>query len=158
VVVEGDLGARSAGLRALSAACQLVATGDFPVASDGLDNWRNAGEGNAVLRFVVFARTGLDSTVLVEGDRLVIELGNKFVFDDASEAAPTLMHELAHLGQGWPSVVLTASDELAAMQVQRLACNRIAVRQDPPRTCLDSDELLALDDPLEALVDAGWPH
>lgn len=157
VLIEGDLGARSAGRRALSAACQLLASGDFPSARNGMESWVAARGGTPVLRFAVFARTGLDSTVLIEGDRIVIELGNKFIFDDAAEAAPTLVHELAHLGQGWPSVSLTAADELAAMREQQLACSRIAVRQDPPRTCLDSDELFELDNPLDALVDAGWP-
>jgi hypothetical protein len=158
VAVQGDRGARAAGIRALSATCQLLATGDFPLASVGLDAWVSRGPGNAVLRFVVFHRTGLDSTVLHEGDQLIIELGNKFIFDDATEAAPTLIHELAHLGQGWPTTQPTAEDELAAMAAQDLACERIAVRQDPPRTCLDSDEFFELEDPLQALLDAGWPE
>jgi hypothetical protein len=157
VAVQGDPGARAAGLRALSAACQLLASGDFPLASAGLDAWVAQGSGNAVLRFVVFQRTGLDSTILHEGDQLILELGNKFIFDDATEAAPTLIHELAHLGQDWPTTQPTAEDELAAMEAQDLACARIAVRQDPPRTCLDSDEFFELDDPVSSLRDAGWP-
>ena len=157
-VIEGDEGARSAGRRALSAACQLLGSGDFPLAEQGMRAWVAHGEGVAVLRFVVFQRTGLDSTIVLEGDRIVIELSNKFIFDDATEAAPTLVHELTHLGQGWPAQDLAAGDELAAMMEQQLACDRIAVRQDPPRTCLDSAELFDLADPLGALVDAGWPR
>lgn len=153
--LQGDVGARSAARRALATACQLLATDDFPAASEGLAQWLEARDG-ALLRFVVFQRTGLDSTVLVEGDALIIELSNKFIFDDASEAAPALIHELAHLGQGWPLARLDAAAELAAMVEQRLACDRTAFRQDPPRTCLDADELFALDDPLGALVEAGW--
>lgn len=158
VLVEGDAGARAAGLRALSATCQLLASGDFPLAAAGMEAWSGLPGGNAVLRFAVFQRTGLDSTLLQEGDRLILELGNKFIFDDATEAAPTLVHELAHIGQGWPAAPLSAGEELAAMRAQDLACDRVAVRQDPPRTCLDSDELLNLDDPLQSLVDAGWPR
>ncbi|MDX1510693.1 MAG: hypothetical protein R3249_05070 [Nitriliruptorales bacterium] len=155
--IEGDEGARSAGRRALSAVCQLVQSGDFPLAEQGVRTWVGAGQHVAVLRFVVFQRTGLDSTVVLEADRIVIEVSNKFIFDDATEAAPTLVHEFAHLGQAWPTEPLTAADELAAMLEQQRACDRIAIRQDPPRTCLDSAELFELEDPLEALVEAGWP-
>lgn len=150
----GDRGARSAAARAVGAACQLVTRPGLEAAARGLDVWAAS---DGVLRFAVFELTGVDSSSRVENGRIVIELNAKFQFEDATEAAPFLIHELTHLGQTWPGIAVSAADELAAMTAQQLACERLAFRQARPRGCLDADELLERESPLEALLDAGYP-
>lgn len=152
----GDPGARAAGRRALSALCLQLDRLDDPDVQRGLDVWAEA---DGVLRFAVFEVNGLDSSTRVEDGRLVIELNNKFLFLEPGSflAAPSLVHELTHLGQdGWPGVPIDAEQELQAMRNQLASCGLLVLRKDPPRGCGDAEELLGLDDPLGALVDAGY--
>lgn len=155
VTVVGDESALAAGRAALAATCQLLQSGAFHSADEGAEAWAASG---GILRFGVFELTGVDSSARREGGRLVIELNAKFQFDRGDRASPTIIHELVHLGSGFPGRAVTAEDELAAVHAQGAACERLAFRDEPPRTCLDADELLALDDPLAALVEAGFPH
>lgn len=153
IELVGDASSRAAGRRALAAACQLLGRGDYPVAEAGLDAWaRNDG----ALRVAVFELTGVDSSARVEDDRVVIEINAKFQFQDATRAAPLIIHELTHLGQDWPGVAVDAEDELAAVRAQALACDQLVFRDDPPRGCLDVNELLGADQPLQQLQEAGY--
>lgn len=148
----GDAGGRATGRRALAAVCQLLAGRDLETAQEGLRNWV---EHDGVLRVAVFELNGLDSSARVEDGRVVIEVNGKFQFEDATRAAPVILHELVHLGQGWPGKPVTASQELAAVRAQAQACDVLVLRE-PPRGCLDVNELLNASDPLGQIRDAGY--
>lgn len=150
----GDAGSQAAARVALRGACALIATGDFPEARAGLVNWV-AGDGQ--LRIATFELSGVESSTRVEGDRLVMELNAKFQFEDAIRGAPAVIHQLGLLADDrWPGQVVAADTELAAARSQQQACASLDLGDDPPRGCLDVDELLAEPDPLAALVAVGF--
>lgn len=150
----GDEGGIATARRALEAACQLAEGTGAEAVEEGLAALAVAG---GTVRIAVFEATGVDATTRLEDGVPVIELNAKFQFEDATRATPALVHELAHLAQGLPGEVLDATRELAAVELQLLACERLVFRGGEPRTCLDTRELLAEPDPLRALVDAGYP-
>lgn len=153
VAMIGDSGARAAARRALGATCQLLASGRFPRAEMGLERWR---ERDGALRLAVFELSGVEGSTRVEQDRLVMELNAKFAFEDATRAAPVIIHQLVLIADdGWPGSPIPASTQLAAAQAQAEACGRLSFAGAAPRGCTDVDELLALDDPRRALVEAG---
>lgn len=149
----GDDGGRATGRRALAAVCQLLLTQDLPAAQEGLRRWIDA---DGIMRVAVFERSGMDSSARVEDGRIVIEINAKFQFEDAIRAAPVVLHELVHLGSGWPGQPVHAEGELAAVRAQAAACDALVFRDDPPRGCLDVNELLGSSDPLRQIIDAGY--
>lgn len=155
----GDRGGRDAGRAALSATCQLLGSDEFPEAEAGLQRWI-ASDGQ--LRFAIFELTGVESSARVEqmadsdASRVVVELNPRFQFEAGFRAAPMIIHELAHLGAGWPGEAVSAEDELAAMQAQHRACERLVFSDEPPRGCLDAELLTTDPDAIEELVDAGY--
>ncbi len=150
----GDEGGIATARRALRTACQLAESPAGQPIEDGLAELLRRG---GAVRVAVFEATGVDATMRMEDGAPVIELNAKFQFDDGSRATPALVHELLHLLQGWPDAgPVTAAQELAAMQAQGLACERIVYTGSVPRSCLDAKELLDLDDPLRALLEAGY--
>jgi hypothetical protein len=155
VTIIGDEGARAAARRALSATCQLLATGRFPLAEDGLERWADE---DGVLRMAVFELTGVESSARTEAGGIVVELNAKFQFEAGAQASPMVIHQLTLIGQGMPGVRVTAEAELVAAQAQHDACERLAFGDEAPRGCRDVAELLALDDPLTALHGAGFPR
>ncbi len=156
VTLVGDDGARAAARRALGATCQLLRNRDLPAVERGLDRWA-AGDGR--LRFAVFERTGLDSSARVTGPRPVIELNARYQFEDATQAAPFVIHELVHLGRDrWPGAPVDVAGELAAMEAQDTACGLLAFTAQPPRGCRDAAQLVAAPDAAEQLAGAGYPR
>lgn len=155
----GDSGARAAGRRALTATCWLLGEGDgdfdrFPAATAGMAAWI-ANDG--LLRFAIFERSGVESSARYENGRLVVELNAKFQFEDAMRAAPAIIHQLALLGvPDFPGTPISAEAELAATREQGVACDALPMGDQPPRGCLDVQELLTDDDPLGLLIDAGY--
>jgi hypothetical protein len=155
VTLVGDDGTRAAGRRALGATCQLLATGALPAASEGLEIWIASG---ARLRFAAFELSGVESSARREDGTTVIELNAKFVYEDATRAAPALIHQLVLLTDpDWPGAPVGATSELAATRAQADACGRLTFVDAPPRGCRDVDELLATEDPRARLVAAGFP-
>lgn len=151
----GDQGARAAALRALSATCQLLSSGQFPRSQAGFDTW--VGNSGA-LRMAVFELSGVEGSTRIEDGRMMLELNAKFVFEDATRAAPVIMHQLALIAdEGWPGRPVSATSQLAATQIQDAACSRLSFGGVPPRGCRDAEELLALEDPRQAIIDAGFP-
>lgn len=151
----GDDGTRAASERALRAVCQLLDTGEFPEARTGLGDWIR---GDGRLRIATFELSGVESSARVEDERIVVELNAKFLFEDATRAAPPVLHQLVLIGQPtWPGQPISAEAELAATRAQADACARLAFGGDRPRGCLDVEELLADDDPRQLLLDAGFP-
>lgn len=154
VTLVGDVGARATGRIALSATCQLLELDRFATARQGLARWA-AEEG--VLRMAVFEVTGLDSSTRREEGRLVIELNAKFQFQDATRAAPVVIHELVHLADGMPGAVVTAPAELRALTAQHAACQHLNLRGPAPRGCRDATQVVGGADPLADLREAGYP-
>lgn len=152
--ISGDAGSRAAARVAMQGACELIAGGRYDQALDGLRAWARSG---GRVRIAAFQMSGVESSARLEEGRLVIELNAAFQFEDATAASPALLHQLVLLGTpGFPGAPIPAERELEAAQVQQRACNDIPARLRP-RGCADVEELLASDDPLGDLVDAGWP-
>jgi hypothetical protein len=150
----GDDSARAAARRALGATCQLVRELDLPATAAGLEAWLAS---DGLIRVGVFERSGVDASARLEDGRLVLELNARFLFEDATRAAPALIHQLVLIGQrDWPGATVTADAELAAAREQLVACARLVLPAGPPRACLDAQELLDLDDPRTALIAAGF--
>jgi hypothetical protein len=152
--IVGDDGARAAGRRALEGACALLGTGEFAEAERGLRTWIRAG---GQLRIAAFELTGVESSTRLEDDRLVMELNAKFQFEDATRAAPAVLHQLVLLADpDFPGTAISAERELLGARTQAAACALLPAVDHPPRGCLDATELLEEDDPLQSLVDAGY--
>jgi hypothetical protein len=58
----------------------------------------------------------------------------------------------------WPGEPIGAERELRAAEIQAQACDDLDLDPRQVRGCLDVQELLAEDDPLQLLVDAGFPE
>jgi hypothetical protein len=150
----GDGSARAAARRSLGATCQLVRDLDLPTAAAGIEAWLAA---DGLMRVGVFERSGIDASTRLEDGRLVLELNARFLFEDATRAAPALIHQFVLMGQpDWPGETVTADAELTAAREQLIACARLVLPAGAPRACSDAEELLALDDPRGRLVAAGF--
>lgn len=154
VLLTGDRSAISAGRRALSATCQLIAGGGLPLAEAGLATWLAA---QPSVRVGTFEASGVDASARVEGDGIVLELNARYLFEDATRAAPVVIAELALIGQpDWPGRVVSAQAEAAALAEQLTACGRLSLPDGLPRPCRDAEELLADPGLVDALVAVGF--
>ena len=152
--IIGDDGSRAAARRAVQAACELIATGEFPAAREGLVEWIAA---DGILRVATFELSGVDSSTRLEDGRMVVEINAKFQFTDAARAAPALIHQLTLIAEPeWPGATITAEAELFAARAQARACQLTTFAEQPPRGCLDVEELLGSDDPRQLLLEAGY--
>ena len=154
VRLTGDASAISAGRRALSATCQLLASGDLPLAEAGLTAWLDA---DPSVRVGTFEASGVDASARVEDGGIVLELNARYLFEDATRAAPVVVAELALIGQpDWPGAVVSAQAEAAALAEQLLACGRLSLPDGVPRPCRDAAELLMSEDLVADLVAVGF--
>ncbi len=150
----GDEGGIATAKRALQVVCQLV---ESPFGAEVEAGLSALAKVDGSVRVAVFEVTGVDANTRIEDGKPVVELNAKFQFGDAAKAAPALVHELVHLGRGFPAFgPITVSEELAAVIAQDNTCKRLSFRDDRPRTCLDAEEILAHEDPTRALVEAGY--
>lgn len=150
----GDSGSRAAAGAAVAGACDLIATGDFPRAREGLVEWIAA---SGTARIATFELSGVESSTRLEDERIVLELNAKFQFVDAIAATPAVIHQLELIADpAWPGEPVGATTELAAARSEHEACERLEFPEGPPRGCLDVEELLAEEDPLDALVEVGF--
>jgi hypothetical protein len=150
----GDRGSQAAARVAMAEACDLIATGDFPRARDGLVEWIAS---DGILRIATFELSGVESSTRFQDDRLILELNAKFQFEDAVTGAPAVLHQLELIADpAWPGEPVGATTELEAARSQRNACQRLEFPAGPPRGCLDVEELLAEDDPIDALLEVGF--
>jgi len=154
VTLTGDRSAVSAARRALSATCQLLASGELPLASAGLAAWLAA---DPMVRVGTFERSGVDASTRLEDGRLVLELNARYLFEDATRAAPVVVLQLGLIGQpDWPGQVVSAQAEAAVLAEQLRACGRLSLPDGVPRPCRDAEELLGTDDLVAALVAVGF--
>jgi hypothetical protein len=154
VSLVGDDSARATGRRALGAMCQLLRNQDLPLAQAGLVSWTDA---QPLLRVGTFERSGVDASARLEDGRIVLELNARYLFEDATRAAPVLIHQLALIGQrDWPGRPVSAQAELAATREQVRACAMLSLPGGVPRACTDAEELLGSSDVLAGLVRAGF--
>lgn len=153
IELVGDPSARAALQRAMRSVCLLLERPAFDVARTGLATWADAG---GQLRVGVFELTGVDSNARLEDDLLVIEVNAKFQFEDATRAAPAIIHELVHLALGAPPALVDVDGELLASELQRAACDLLNFDEEPPRGCADVRDLLAGESPRSRLADAGY--
>jgi hypothetical protein len=154
VLLTGDRSAISAARRALSATCQLIAAGDLPLASAGLAAWLDA---DPLIRVGTFERSGVDASARVEDGRIIIELNARYLFEDATRAAPVVVHQLALIGQpDWPGAVVSAQAEASGLAEQLRACGRLSLPDGVPRPCRDAAELLDADDLVADLIGVGF--
>lgn len=160
VRLVGDEGGRATLRRAFGVLCSQLngdESGALDQVASGLAELDAAG---GIARIAQAAATGIDSSARIEDGVPVIEIAPKFQFENARVAAPFLAHELFHLAsETWPGAPVTAAEEAAAMQVQRTVCEALLIpAEDRPRGCNDAIELLEDDDPVGALVEAGFPE
>ena len=154
VLLTGDASAVSAGRRALSATCQLLGAGDLPLAQAGLEAWLAA---DPMVRVGTFEASGVDASARLEDGRIVLELNARYLFEDATRAAPVVVHQLGLIGQpDWPGAVISAQAEAASLAEQLRACGRLSLPDGLPRPCRDAAELLDADDPVADLIAVGF--
>lgn len=154
VTLTGDSSAISAARRALSATCQLLATADLPLARAGLEVWL---ANDPSIRVGTFERSGVDISARVEDGAIVVELNARYLFEDATRAAPVVVQQLGVIGSaGWPGAVVSAQAEAAALAEQHLACGRLSLPDGVPRPCRDAAELVASDDLVADLIRVGF--
>jgi hypothetical protein len=154
VMLTGDRSAISAARRALSATCQLIAAGDLPLARAGLEEWLAA---DPRMRVGTFEASGVDASARLEDGGIVLELNARYLFEDATRAAPVVVQQLGLLGQpDWPGSVVSAQAEAATLAEQLRACGRLSLPDGVPRPCRDAAELLALDDLVDRLIAVGF--
>lgn len=154
IVLVGDEGARAALRRALGATCQLLDGAELDAARRGLERFAGA---SGSVRFATFELAGVESSARREDGGVVIELNARFAFEDATRAAPELVHQLALLAQDdWPGAPITVATALAAAREQLVACSRLSLPQGEPRGCTDARAILESGDAGSALAAAGY--
>lgn len=158
VRLVGDEGGRSTLQRAFGVLCAQLEADDDGSLGQVADGLARLDEAAGIARVAQAVATGVDSSARIEDGVPVVEIAPKFQFESGRRAAPLLAHELFHLGSGtWPGEPVDAAHELAAMRVQDEVCRALRVPEDErPRGCQDAAELLAAEDPLAALRDAGF--
>jgi hypothetical protein len=150
----GDEGSQAAARVAMAGACELIATGDFPRAREGLVEWIAA---DGLMRIATFELSGVESSTRVVDGRMILELNAKFQFEDAVTGTPAVIHQLELITDpAWPGQPVGATTELEAARSQHEACQRPDFSGEPLRGCLDVEELLADPDPIGALLEVGF--
>jgi hypothetical protein len=103
-----------------------------------------------VVRFAQFSNADVDSTARI-GEPLIL-LNNRLAVTDPAWIAPLVVHDLVMLA-GDPASAETA---VAAIRAQAAACDAVIPQGTRSRACDDAAAVLALDDPLAALSEAGY--
>ena len=150
----GDEGSQAAARVAMAEACALIATGDFPRAREGLVEWIAA---DGLMRIATFELSGVEASTRIEDERMILELNAKFQFEDAVTGTPAVIHQLELITDpAWPGQPVGVTTELEAARSQHEACQRLDFPDEPPRGCLDVDELLEDPDPIDSLLEVGF--
>lgn len=107
-------------------------------------------EAGGVVRFAAFEATGVDSAAALDAPRILINA--RFSRTDPFWIAPLIAHDVT-LRALDPR---EAEDALAARRVEHAVCRRLLADRRPSRACEDAAALLASDDPVAALREAGY--
>jgi hypothetical protein len=147
-------GARVAGTEAdraqLRRGLAAVCNSDLPVeTAAAVTAFADAG---GAVRFATFEATGVDSTATLPGEPPVILINTRFQRTNAAWIAPLIAHD-STLRAREPT---SATAALAAREAEAAVCDRLLRADSDSRSCADARALLALDDPLAALRDAGF--
>lgn len=105
-----------------------------------------------IVRFAVFELTGVDSTATLDDPPMILVNARFAQVGRPRWIAPLIAHDAVVLA-GEPGGADTA---LRARQVEDQVCTRLLGSETPPQGCTDAAELLVLDDPLNALREAGY--
>jgi hypothetical protein len=133
--------------RALAATC--TALDDAAVAA-AVEAFAGAG---GVVRFAAFEATGVDSVVDRAADPPRILVNARFAQAGRPRwISPLIVHDAVMLA-GDPATAATA---LAAREAEAQTCDRVLGGEDRSRGCDDAAAIVALDDPLAALRQAGY--
>lgn len=103
-----------------------------------------------VLRFAQLQDTGIDSTARLDGSSILVNA--RFAITEPDWIAPLVVHEAVTLA-GDPASAATA---LRARQAEARACTALFTERRASRACDDAEAVLALDDPVGALLAAGF--
>jgi hypothetical protein len=123
-------------------------------AQAGLEAWLAS---DPMVRVGTFEASGVDASARLEDGRIVLELNARYLFEDATRAAPVVVHQLGLIGQpDWPGAVISAQAEAASLAEQLRACGRLSLPDGLPRPCRDAAELLDADDPVADLIAVGF--
>lgn len=104
------------------------------------------------VRFAQFAATGVDSTADLDAEPPQILVNARFARTEPAWIAPLLVHDTTYL-DAEPG---TAAGALAARRAEADICDRLFADRRPSRGCDDAAALLAMPDPLGALIEAGF--
>lgn len=108
-------------------------------------------EQGGIVRFATFEATGVDSTA--SRDRpATIFINARFQRTNPLWIAPLVVHDAVVRRSGRAS----AGGALLARRAELMTCDRLLGEGDRSRGCEDAAAVLALDDPLAALRDAGF--
>lgn len=130
--------------RGLAGVCNLATETDVTDVTGGLRSFAASG---GVVRFATFEATGVDSTVDLGVPQILINA--RFSRSDPLQIAPLIAHDvIAMTAPG------DAGTELSARISEADVCARLFT--DLPRSCTDAANLVALPDPMTALLGAGY--
>jgi hypothetical protein len=144
--LAGTPGDRAQLRRGLAALCNIALPPE--VARD----LRALADDGTALRFATFEATGVDSTASLDTAAPAVFVNARFQRTNPLWIAPLVVHD-ATLLQGDPA---TARDALAGRRAEAAVCDLLLPDDDQSRACTDARTILALDDPLSALRDAGF--
>lgn len=106
----------------------------------------------AVVRFATFEATGVDSTASRDPADPTVYINTRFQRTNPLWIAPLIVHD-ATVRQHDPT---TARAALRARRAEAAVCAQLLGEDARSRACDDARRILALDDPLAALRDAGF--
>lgn len=144
--LAGTAGDQAQLRRGLAALCNIALPDD--VASD----IAALADDRAVVRFATFEATGVDSTVSRGPANPTVYINTRFQRTNPLWIAPLVAHD-ATLRNGDPT---TARNALRARRAEDAVCEELLAEDARSRACDDARRILALDDPLAALRDAGF--
>lgn len=120
---------------------------DIPDQADLLTNFARK---RGVVRFAEFPATQVDSAASL--DEPLILVNARFSVTEPSWIAPLVIHDLVTL-DGAPGIAETA---LAAREAELDTCVALFAERVAGPSCADASTLVAMDDPIRALQEAGY--
>jgi hypothetical protein len=108
-------------------------------------------ERSGIVRFATFEATGVDSTASRD-DPPTVFVNARFQRTDPLWIAPLIAHDAVLRNRDGSA----AEHALAARQAELAVCDRLLGGSERSRGCADAAEIIAMDDPLGMLREAGF--